>query len=181
MTRTWTSLAATLVAGVVMTAPTTVSAQISANRPQHMAPPPANSWSPRQPAYTVDLFRGDRLNRVRAQIARGEFEKARMALDGRRSEIRTPEGEYLLGVVSANLGNYKAASEAFRSSLLLDKAHIGASVGAALTDLRLGRRDRAEEIARMIEARRTSCAAGCGDAASLNRASQVLDYFLKQA
>ena len=83
--------------------------------------------------------------------------------------------------MSANLGNYKAASAAFRSSLSLDKNHIGASVGAALTDLRLGHRPRAEEIARAIYARRASCAAACGDAVALDRASQILEHFLKQA
>lgn len=174
--------AAIFLAGVAVTAPSLASAQITTGRVGQEAPPPADNWSPRQPAYSVDEFkRGDRLDRIRTLIAQGEYQKARMALDGNRDRMRTPEGEYLLGVASANLGAYRAASEAFRSSLSLDKDHIGASLGFALTDLRLGRRDRAEAIATALDARRASCTAGCRGAAALDRASQVLRHFLKQA
>jgi tetratricopeptide (TPR) repeat protein len=180
MTHNRTSLAATLAGGLALATPAAVTAQTSGIDAFKVTPPPEHSFRDRRPPFASDQFRGDRLQRVRTLIAQGEFEKARLALDGRRSEIRTPEAEYLLGVVSANLGNYRGASEAFRSSLSLDPKHIGASVGAALTDLRFGRRDQALGIARTIEARRASCTAGCTDAPALDRASQVLRHFLAE-
>lgn len=179
MKRYRTGLALTLSAAFAIALPAAGTAQITANRPVQRPEPP--KWSPGQPAYAVDQFRSDRLDKIRTLIAEGEFQKARMALDGRRNDSRSPEGEYLLGVVSSNLGNYQAASEAFASSLTLDRSHIGSSVGLALTDLKLGRRDRAEDIARALEARRASCANDCSDAAALDRASTVLQHFLARA
>nr|WP_314443152.1 hypothetical protein [uncultured Sphingomonas sp.] len=176
-----TRFAAMFLAGAAITAPSVASAPIAGGNAVHSAPRSVSNWTPGQPAYAVEQFRGDRLDRIRTLIAKGEYQKARMALDGNRQQIKSAEGEYLLGVASANLGAYRAASEAFRSSLSLESGHIGASVGAALSELQLGRRDRAEEIARQIDERRASCNNGCSDALALDRASQVLRHFLKQS
>jgi tetratricopeptide (TPR) repeat protein len=128
------------------------------------------------PAHSAYAPR-DRLSRARAEIARGNFRLARRLLGTGRS-LSNPEAQYLAGVASANLGDYRAAGRAFAASLALAPDHVGARVGAALIDIRFARYGNAEDALRAIEARRAACGAGCRDAEALDRGAEVIRQFL---
>ncbi len=121
------------------------------------------------------------LVRAQAALDRGDFRHAARLLASRSPQANGPEGRYLSAVAHNGLGRYGRARTLFRDALTQAPGHVGARVGLALTDLRLGRRAEAAEGLAVLEQRRAACAGDCADAIALDRGTQMIRHFLEQA
>ena len=169
---------------------TTLSAGLAAT-PAHAQNPGAEAYrtQPRAAPYAPLEVNNAGLNpvgprdlvRARAALDRGDFRHAARLLGSRSPQANGPEGRYLSAVAQSGLGQYGRARTLFRDALTQAPGHVGARVGLALTDLRLGHRAEAAEGLSVLEQRREECAGGCADAAALDRGTQLIRHFLEQA
>ena len=170
--------ATTLSAGFLTTA---AHAQVSGIEAYRTQPQPA-AYAPLV-SDTAVYRTGQRRDLLRAQAAldRGDFLHAARLLDTRSPQANSPEGRYLSAVANSGLGRYARARSLFGDALAQAPGHVGARLGLALTDLRLGRRADATAQLAVLEQRQAACASNCADAVALDRATHRLRHFLEQA
>ena len=119
------------------------------------------------------------VQRARARIAAGDFASAQRILAN--DVLGAPESEaiYLSAVARSGLGDLEGARSSFAQALALDSSHVGARVGLALTDIRLGRHDEAAASLAELEVQRSQCRRTCAEALALERGTRVVAHFLE--
>jgi thioredoxin-like negative regulator of GroEL len=118
--------------------------------------------------------------RAQAKIAAGDFLAAQRILQNEVRGAPNAEPLFLSAVAHSGLGELEEARRAFSEALAADAQHVGARVGLALTDIRLGRHDEAAAALADLEARRAACARMCNNVVALERGVRVIDHFLEQ-
>lgn len=133
-----------------------------------------------RPLYEAPVPGGTVLARARAEIDAGNFRQAQRVLERGVRNWYSAEPRYLAAVAHSGLGDLDEARRAFAGALTVDENHVGASVGLALTDIRLGRHEEAAAALTELEARRDACAGRCNNAAVLDRGVQLIRHALEQ-
>ncbi len=121
------------------------------------------------------------LERARAEIDAGNFRQAKRILERRVRFGSDPRPHYLSAVAHSGLGQLDDAHRLFASALAIDGEYVGARVGLALTDIRLGRHGEAAAALALIESQRAQCAGTCAEARDLDRGARLIRHFLDEA
>ncbi len=110
-----------------------------------------------------------------AALAAKDFAKAKTAFDHALSvSSRDANTQYMAGVARTGLGDLKSARKFYAKAAKLDANMVVAWRDLAVTDAKLGDTVKAQESLAAIQARRTTCADTCPQAADLKSAEDAV-------
>lgn len=153
------------ISGITINVPTPMSGPVTGYGPD-------NFYSPGHGANPD-------LRRAQSLIASGDYGQADSLLTDLIGRTNSRQVRFLKGVTKLGMGDAAAARRYFEQSLYHGRnGYPGAMSGLALSEIRLGNRDAAQDILGKLRDQQEKCGTGCDRAKPLDQAIAVVEKAL---